>query len=186
MTTAGTRLASGHLYLTGYRGSGKSSVGKVLAERLRRVCIDLDDEIERAAGCSIREIFDRGGESEFRDWESRTLQLVAAMAPAVVALGGGAVLRPENREQIARTGIAVWLQIDAETACQRLQADATTAARRPALTDLPPQQEIAKLIAQREPLYHQTASIHVPAAGRSVAEIADDIVVRLNAFTSAT
>lgn len=169
----------GHLYLTGYRGSGKSSVGRELARRLNRPAIDLDDEIERAAGCTIREIFATAGETGFRDWETRTLQQVVGRPPAVIALGGGAVLKAENREQIARSGLTVWLQIDAQTVCQRLQDDASTTDRRPALTRLPQQQEVAQLLEQRQPLYHQIASIHVTTVGRSIAAIVTDILERV-------
>jgi shikimate kinase len=167
-----------HLYLTGYRGSGKTTVGRLVASRLGRRCIDLDDEIETHAGRSIREIFADGGEAIFRDLETAALARVAADSAAVISLGGGAILRPENREVIAKTGIAVWLKIDADTVLQRLAGDATTAERRPSLTSLPPREEVESLLQKRQPLYQQVADHEVDAAGQSVAAIVDQIVTK--------
>jgi shikimate kinase len=172
-------LTGQHLYLTGYRGSGKTTVGRLVASRLGRRCIDLDDEIETHAGRSIREIFADGGEATFRDLETAALLRVASGSPAVISLGGGAILRPENREVIAKTGIAVWLKIDADTVIQRLAGDTTTAERRPALTALPPREEVESLLQKREPLYQEVADCEVDAAGQGVAAIVDQIVARV-------
>jgi len=165
-----------HLYLTGYRGSGKTTVGRLVANRLGRRCIDLDDEIETHAGRSIREIFADSGEATFRDLETAALLRVAADSAAVISLGGGAILRHENRDVIAKTGIAVWLKIDADTVIQRLSGDATTAERRPSLTGLPPREEVESLLNKREPLYREVAVYEVDTAGQSVAAIVDEIV----------
>lgn len=168
-----------HLYLTGYRGSGKTTVGRLVASRLGRRCIDLDDEIETHAGRSIREIFAENGEAAFRDLETAALARVAGGPAAVISLGGGAILRPENREVIANTGVAVWLKIDADTVIQRLAGDASTAERRPSLTSLPIRAEVESLLQKRQPLYQQVANYEVDAAGQSVAAIVDQIVARL-------
>lgn len=165
---------SAHLYLAGYRGSGKSSVGRRLATRLKRPWIDLDDAIETRARRSIREIFASGGETEFRDLEEATLAAVASQPPAVISLGGGAVLRPNNRRLIADTGICVWLRVDAATVLERLTHDANTAERRPALTGLPQREEIETLLAQRQPLYEQVAHYQIDTVGRAVDAIAQD------------
>jgi shikimate kinase len=167
-----------HLYLTGYRGSGKTTVGRLVASRLGRRCIDLDDEIETHAGRSIRAIFAESGEVTFRDLETAALLRVAAEPAAVISLGGGAILRPENREVIAKTGIAVWLKIDADTVIQRLAGDSTTADRRPSLTSLPPREEVESLLQKRQPLYQEVADCEVDAAGQSVAAIVDQIVAK--------
>ena len=90
-------LAYHHIYLTGYRGSGKTSVGKRLGQRLFLPVIDLDDRIEAAADMSIREIFAHEGEAGFRDRESAALRVAGVELPSVVSLGGGAILREENR-----------------------------------------------------------------------------------------
>lgn len=168
-----------HVYLTGYRGSGKTTVGRSLAERLGRVCIDLDDEIESSAGRSIREIFADDGEASFRDMETVALGRVAQASPAIISLGGGAILRAENRDLIARTGVAVWLRIDADTVLRRLAADTTTAQRRPSLTGLPPREEVESLLNQREPLYRAVADHEVDTAGKSVEAIVEEILAKL-------
>ena len=167
------------MYLAGFRGSGKSSVGRLLAEQLGRTWIDGDDQIEAAAGCSIREIFAQQGETGFRDLEQQAIAALAALPAAVVSLGGGAILRGENREQIRRSGVCVWLRVDVDTVIDRLTADATTAERRPALTALPQREEIEKLLADRGPLYEQVADLQLDTSGRTVAEIAEQILQQL-------
>lgn len=176
---AALRLAGKHLYLAGYRGSGKSSVGRQLAKQLGRTWIDCDDQIEAAAGCSIREIFAAQGEAGFRDLEQATLAEIAALPPAVVSLGGGAVLRAENRQQIRHSGVCVWLRVDIDTVLQRIAADRTTAERRPALTALPQREEIEKLLADRGPLYEQVADLQLDTSDRTIAEITEQILQML-------
>lgn len=165
-----------HIYLTGLRGTGKTSVGRVLAETLGLPLVDLDDRIEQAAGKSIREIFADGGETAFRDHESECLEQVAGGPPAIVALGGGAILRSQNRQRLAQTGLCVWLVADAQTLVGRIQSDQLTAERRPALTTLSESEEVKKLVADREPLYRQAADHRVDTAGKSIEQVADEIL----------
>lgn len=174
-------IERGHLYLTGYRGSGKTSVGKLLGTKLRRTVIDLDDCIEAEAGMSIREIFDREGEVGFRDRETNALKAVAHKSPSVISLGGGAILREENRKLIATTGQCVWLKVDADTVAKRLKRDSSTASRRPSLTSLPPREEIEALLAAREPLYQMASNLCVNAIGRPQRTIANEILKALAA-----
>jgi shikimate kinase len=165
-----------HLYLTGYRGTGKTSVGVILARALACPIIDLDLVITANAGKSIREIFEQGGESRFRDLESEALATVAAAAPAVISLGGGAVLRPGNRQIIRQTGVCYWLDADAETIASRIQADTQTASQRPALTNLSGLDEIRQLLAVRQEFYQEVANHRIDTAGKSIAEVADCIL----------
>jgi len=167
---------SKHLYLTGYRGTGKSSVAAFLARRLKRPLIDLDQLIEASAGTTIREIFADGGEPRFRSLESAALEIAAGSDPAVIALGGGAVLRKQNRELVRRTGRCVWLTATAETIHRRITADAATAENRPALTSLDSLAEIKTLLEQRHECYASTADDSVSTEGKSVAEIAEEII----------
>lgn len=176
-----TCLTGKHLYLAGFRGSGKSSVGRLLAKHLGRPWVDCDDQIEAAAGCSIREIFAEQGETGFRDLEQQAIAAIAALSPAVVSLGGGAVLRAENREQICRSGVCIWLRVDVDTVMRRLTTDTTTADRRPALTALPQREEIEKLLADRSPLYEQVADLQLDTSGRTVAELTQQILRQLEA-----
>lgn len=163
-----------HLYLIGYRGSGKSSVGAIVAARLGRPFVDADTLLEADAGKNIRDIFAAEGEAGFRDRETTTLRKLAAGEPAVIATGGGVILRHENRELLRSTGFAVWLNAPAELLWDRISIDPTTAARRPNLAG-GGLEEVRGLLAVREPLYSATAHAVVDAT-RSPEEVAGDIL----------
>ncbi len=154
-----------HLFLTGFRGSGKSSVAQLLSFRLSLPVIDLDDEIERAAGKSIKEIFAEVGEVGFRDQETASLQRAVNHPKSIISLGGGAILRPENRDCVRQHGVCVWLKVDAATAEKRISSDPTTGTRRPALTDLDWRKEIETQLELRAPLYSAVADFTVDTAG---------------------
>lgn len=166
----------GNLYLTGYRGSGKTSVGKELATGLGLDAVDLDDIIERAANKSIQQIFADEGESGFRDREQAALDAVACGPISVVALGGGAILRAANRRTVCASGRCVWLDADYRTLARRIQADATSALRRPSLTDFDPVEEVRRLLSERQPFYEQVADLRVETAEKSVCEIAEEVL----------
>ena len=172
-------LSYHHIYLTGYRGSGKTSVGRLLGQRLLLSVIDLDDRIEAAAEMSIREIFEHEGEAGFRDRESAALRDMRIELPSVVSLGGGAILREENRQLIAATGFCVWLKADVDTVLERLTRDAATADRRPALTTLPQREEIASLLASRESIYASVSNVAIDVTGKGLVKIADEVIAAL-------
>jgi shikimate kinase len=169
-------VLSRHLYLTGFRGTGKTSVGARLAAALATRPIDLDDVIENEVGKSIRKIFSIEGETYFRDQETAALQRVSIEKPAVISLGGGAILRPENRDVMAATGTCVWLDASVEAIVARVLGDSTTAERRPALTKLSQQDEIETLLVQRRPLYESTADFRIDTTGKSIDEVAKEIL----------
>ena len=164
------------LFLIGSRGTGKSTVGRVLAARLGWGFVDADERIEADAGRTIADIFATEGEAGFRDRESATLAELARLSQHVVATGGGVVLRPGNREQLRAAGFVAWLTASPEAAWERIQADATTAARRPNLTARGGLDEVAALIADREPLYREAADFIAPTDGRSPEAVADAIL----------
>ncbi len=171
------------LVLLGYRGTGKTTVARELARRLGWQAVDLDDEIERAAGKSITEIFAQHGETAFRDQESAALARCAAREATVLATGGGVVLREANRRALqeirSRAGHIVWLRAPAETIHDRLTADASTASRRPNLTPQGGLREIVELLAQRTPLYEACASLTVDTQGKTPSQVADEILQAL-------
>jgi shikimate kinase len=167
-----------HLFLIGYRGSGKSSAAAAVAARLGRPFLDADAVLEADAGRSIRDIFAGEGEAGFRDREAAILRKLAAGGEAVIATGGGVILRAENRELLRASGFVVWLTAPAELLWDRISFDPTTAARRPNLAG-GGLDEVKALLAVREPLYAATAHAVVDAA-RSPEEVAGDI---LNAWT---
>ena len=167
---------SRHLYLTGYRGTGKTTVGLMLAKTVGCPVIDLDQNIEEKAGKSIREIFDQGGESMFRQLETEALAGVADQTPSVVSLGGGAILSAANRQMIRRSGVCFWLDADAKTIFSRIQADESTVERRPALTSLEELDEIRQLLSQRRALYAEAADHRIETTGKPIQQVAHEIL----------
>ncbi len=149
------------LTLIGYRGTGKTSLAEPLAERLGWVPVDADVEIEGAAECSIREIFEEGGEETFRKLEREVLVDLLKQDNLVLAAGGGAIPNRDTRRDFVAAGPVVWLKASAETTNQRLHGDETTTERRPDLTSSGGLTEIEELLAGREPLYRETASLIV-------------------------
>jgi shikimate kinase len=141
--------------LTGYRGSGKTTVGRKLAERLRMKFIDCDDVVVGKAGRSIREIFAEQGEAGFRRLEAEVVGELALLEEHVIALGGGALIAEANRRALAAEGHSiVYLRCDAAELLRRIASDPATSDNRPNLTRLGGSlQEIEALIAQREPIY---------------------------------
>lgn len=159
------------LFLIGPRASGKTTVARLLAELLGWSWVDADAVLEQRAGRTIREIFASEGEPGFRDLESAALADVCGQTRAVVATGGGVVLRPENRARLREAGRCVWLTADATTLWQRLQVDTTTVDRRPNLS-VGGLNEVEELLRQREPLYRECAGLIVDTARHTPDEIA--------------
>ena len=164
-----------NLYLIGYRGSGKTTVAAELARLLGWEWLDADDEIERRAGKSIKEIFASAGEQSFRDLEAAVVGDAAKLTRNVVALGGGAVLREESRQAIRGSGKVVWLEAPPEVLFQRISGDASTAERRPNLTAAGGLAEVERLLAARSPVYAACADLTVDAATVAPAELARQI-----------
>ena len=158
-----------NVVLVGARGAGKTTIAPLLAARLRRPWLDLDRELERRAGRSVREIFAADGEPAFRTLEAAEFAAVPE-DDWIVATGGGIVLRPENRARLARAW-CVWLVADLDALVRRTAGDGN----RPALTSLPPREEAAALLAARTPLYQEVARRRFVADGRTPAAVADDI-----------
>jgi shikimate kinase len=173
-TDADTRI-----FLIGYRGTGKSTVARELAARLGWDWVDADDLIEQRAGKSIAAIFSDDGETAFRDLESDVVNELCGRQRTIVALGGGAILREENRQVIRAAGPVVWLTAKVDTMLARIAADQSTASRRPSLTKLGDRHEIESLLAERTPYYRQCATLIVDTEGKNTAQVADEIAARL-------
>ncbi|MBI2824323.1 MAG: shikimate kinase [Planctomycetia bacterium] len=172
------------LVLIGYRGTGKTTVARLLALELGWDWVDADVEVELRAGRSIAALFAEAGERAFRDLETAVLRELVTRERAVIAAGGGAVLRAENRELLAQCGGVVWLTAKVDTIVARLSTDATTAARRPNLTSAGGRAEIERLLAEREPLYRACVTLEVATDDRTPVAVAAEIRARLDPPTA--
>ena len=148
----GERLQGTNLYLVGMMGSGKSTVGPLLAKALGYRFLDADAVISQAAGCSIPEIFARDGEEGFRRLERQVLQQLSQWHSLVVATGGGIVTVPANWGEL-RQGVVIWLDVAEDELLRRLQADP---GGRPLLAGEGVEEKIHKLAEARRPLYSQS------------------------------
>lgn len=162
------------IVLVGMMGAGKTSVGKLLAQRLALPFADSDGEVEREAGLSVATIFDRFGEAQFRELESRVLARLAAGPPRVIAAGGGAFAEGGTRALILERCIAVWLDADVET----LAARADGGGERPLLRGHNCREVLAGLAERRRDAY-AAAALKVSSAGRSPAETAEAVLEAL-------
>ena len=167
-------LAGRSLVLIGLMGAGKSAIGKRLAAWLDMPFNDADQEIEKAAGKSISDIFVENGEPYFRDGERRVIGRLLGNGPTVLATGGGAFMNDETRARIASSAISVWLRADLDTLMQRV----SRRDNRPLLKTPNPRAVMEKLISDRYPVY---ALADVTVDSRDVAHeiIVDEIVTAL-------
>lgn len=165
-----------NLILIGARGTGKTTVGRLLAARLGRAFADVDDHVEAGAGATVAAIFATEGEAGFRAREAAALADLCARPDHVVATGGGAVVREANRPLIKSAGFVVWLAAAPEVLWARLCADPATAARRPNLTAAGGEAEVRALAAAREPVYRALADFALDAGALSPEAAADAIL----------
>ena len=166
-----------NLYLIGMMGSGKSTVGRPLAEALGYRFLDADTSLEQVAGKPIPELFASEGEAGFRTLEAAVLNQIAAWHSLVVATGGGVVTRPENWGQLHQ-GVVIWLDAPDALLLERLGADPTP---RPLLACPNPAARLAELLQERRPLYAQ-ADLHILQDGRPPEDVALQVIEALPAI----
>lgn len=148
------------VYLVGMPGSGKSTVGPELARRLDVPFVELDQQIERVAGVSVSQIFERDGEARFRELEAAALVDAASRDPSIVSCGGGVVLEPANRVTLRATGEVVFLSVPLDVLRSRIQPST----ERPLIRA---QGDLERLFRERERLYREFAAHVVDASGPS-------------------
>ncbi|HKT72978.1 MAG TPA: shikimate kinase [Steroidobacteraceae bacterium] len=165
----------GSLYLIGPMGSGKSAVGKYLSRLLEMPFYDSDTEIERRTGVDIPYIFEKEGEAGFRQRERETLEALTALDRVVIATGGGAVLLPENRRNLAERGCVVYLETSVAQQAERVRHNRN----RPLLRNVDPTAKLTQLSAERAPLYAEIADVIVATDGRRVRSVAAAILRQL-------
>jgi shikimate kinase len=165
-----------NIVLIGYRGSGKTSVGRTVAARLGRTLIDTDAMIERAAGMTVRAIFAERGEPGFRELERRAVAEAAAGRDAVISCGGGVVLDPRNVAALRAGGRVAWLRCGAGELHRRLNADPATGELRPNLTAVGGLEEVRRLLEVRTPLYEAAADAVIDVERLGIEEAADAVI----------
>ena len=165
-----------NLILVGMMGAGKTTVGRLLARRLKRDFYDSDEEIERRCGVGIPVIFDIEGEDGFRARESHAIAELCALKGIVLATGGGAVLAEENRRQMAANGTVVYLHARTGHLWQRVRHDRN----RPLLATPDPEKRLEDLYVIRDPLYREVANIVMDTGRQSVQSLARDLLARLD------
>jgi shikimate kinase len=158
-----------HVFLIGFMGAGKSTVGVRVAETLGRPFVDLDREIESDAGMAIAEVFAQRGEGGFRDLETVALTRLEAREPLVVACGGGIVERQANRDLLAKEGTVVYLRVSTAETLARCGSDPN----RPLLRGGP--EAIEALLSARESLYAAAADVVVDTVGLDASQVADRV-----------
>lgn len=163
------------LSLVGMPGCGKSTVGRHLARQLGLQFVDSDAEIERAIGMPIRDYFAAHGEAAFRDVEQDVIDALTQRQSLVLATGGGAVLRPSNRDALHSRTHVVYLRSTPEELFRRLRHDT----HRPLLQVPDPQARLRELYRERDPLYRRTAHFVVEAARPSVQSLAGMVLMQL-------
>jgi shikimate kinase len=163
------------LSLVGLPGSGKTTVGRQLARRLKLRFVDSDQAIESRLGCSIREFFEREGEPRFRDIEVEVIEALTLDHDCVVSTGGGAVLREENRRNLRERGRVVYLKSTPEELFRRLRHDTN----RPLLQVSDPMSRLRELFEYRDPLYTQVAHFVLETGRPSVSSLVNMIVMHL-------
>jgi len=166
------QLTGKNLVLIGMMGTGKTEVGKRLAILLGRRLADTDQLLSERAGQSIAEIFHMHGEPYFRGLEREVVRELAGGRSLVIATGGGVVLNAENVADLQAGGFLVWLTAETETLLLRLKGDQSRPLLRPA-------EDLAALLREREPLYRAAADARVDTTGKTVSQVADELLAML-------
>ena len=172
------KLDSGNLILVGMMGSGKTTMGRVLARHLGKEFVDSDEEIIKRTGVTVPHIFDVEGEAGFRQREAAAICDLAGRDNMVLATGGGAVLDVDNRAILKQNGIVIYLRANAHDLWQRTRHDRN----RPLLQTENPYARLVELFQQRDPLYRQVSDIVVQSGKQSAHSLMLRLVDEIDAF----
>lgn len=165
-----------NIVLIGYRGTGKSAVGKLLAQRTKWPLVSTDIEIVKKAGLPVPEIIRKRSWDYFRNVESQICEQAGKKDRTIIDTGGGAILRKDNVEALRRRGRVFWLTAEVSTIMERLKE----ASDRPSLTgDRSYLEEVEEVLNERVPLYKAACDYVIPTDGRTIDEIADDIQAKM-------
>lgn len=172
-------MNNGNVYLIGYRCTGKTSVGRGMAESTGLFFVDTDELFVERSGLDVSEYVLLHGWNSFRRLESEILRDLARKTGRVVATGGGVVLESDNVRLMKETGRVIWLRTSWETIYRRMTSDPVSVAMRPGLTGLPLAEEIKETLASREPLYRAAMDESLETDDLSV----DEVCARVRALT---
>lgn len=169
------------IFLIGYRATGKSTVGRIVADTLSIPFYDMDSVIQEDQGASVKEIVQAGGWERFREVERRVLKdLMSIKQPVVVACGGGAVLHGDLFETIMRSSVSVWLKADMDTILDRLSRDEATERLRPSLKDfMDTKEEVASILNERLHLYKKFSQFEIDTTCKKPSELSAEIVEKV-------
>ena len=168
-----------NIILIGYRCSGKTQVGRILARRLGMGFCDTDARVERLAGKSIEGIVAEEGWDRFRLEEHQVVSTLAARDHQVIATGGGVILNEDNTRRLKENGWVVWLKAGPETLERRMAGDEKAHIARPSLTGWNPRKEIQEVLEERQPVYEQAADLVIDTTRISLDETALTIMQAL-------
>jgi shikimate kinase len=168
-----------NIVLIGYRGSGKSTVGRRLAVRLKLKFVDIDDLIEERQGVPISDIVNSHGWGHFRKLEKGTIEEISKRDRLIIAPGGGAVLDTDNVKALRKNGFIIWLKADKQTLLKRLNQDPGTNTRRPTLTGQGTSEELKEVMSLREPIYERVSEIQIDTSRLDVKTVVENILTVL-------
>ncbi len=167
--------ANSNIFLVGMMGAGKTTVARLLAGRLNRTFIDSDHELEARCGVKVPVIFEIEGEEGFRNREAAVLDELTARSGVVLATGGGAILREENRRRLAERGLVIYLRAQPHDLFMRTRHDKN----RPLLMTPDPQKRLGELFAHRDPLYREVADLVMDTGRQGVQVLVKQILSTL-------
>jgi shikimate kinase len=168
-----------NIILIGYRGAGKTTVGRRLAARLEMTFVDTDDLIEERQGAPISAIVKSHGWGHFRKLERSTIEDILKEDHLIIAPGGGAVLDTDNVEALRKNGFIIWLKADKQTLLKRMNHDPGTNTRRPTLTGKGTSDELKEVMSLREPIYERVSEIQIDTSDLDVETVVENILTVL-------
>jgi shikimate kinase len=173
-----------NIYLIGFRCTGKTSIGKIIAQKLGMKFIDADDELVTQQGITIADMVDMHGWDFFREKESEVIKKLSEMNNTVVGTGGGVIINRMNAECMKRSGIVVWLKANPETIKQRMLQDKKTDESRPSLTSKGIIDEIQEVIEERAPFYKGAMTFDISTDTIGIEEAANHIIVKIQKLSN--
>ncbi len=171
-----------NIVLIGFRGTGKTTIGRKIAQQLGKEFIDADEYLEQKERRTIKDIFAEGGENLFREIETQIISELCLLDDKVIATGGGAILREENVRNLKKKGILILLDADVDTLYRRIHEDNRAQQKRPNLTNRGAYEEIEYLLAYRRPLYDRIADFVINTAWLSQNDAANKIIAFIHTY----